>query len=103
VHHYLCLQLVQRIKKTRITHIRQNIKQQRRGATTTYASASSSASGTYSRVDQECLRREKNHELIGAAVGGSLGAWAGKELIGGTTGTSIVTRKPLYVKDIRHL
>jgi len=59
------------------------------GATTTYASASSSASGTYSRVDQECLRREKNHELIGAAVGGSLGAWAGKELIGGTTGAVV--------------
>jgi len=58
-------------------------------ATTTYASASTSSSGTYSRVDQDCLRKEKNHELIGAGLGGSLGAWAGKELIGGTKGTVI--------------
>ena len=56
-------------------------------ATTTYASSSIPSSGAYSRVDHSCLRKEKNHELIGAALGGSVGAWAGKEIIGGTTGT----------------
>jgi len=52
-------------------------------ATTTYASSSAP------RVHQDCLRKEKNHELIGAALGGSLGAFAGKELIGGTTGLAV--------------
>ena len=51
------------------------------GATTTYASSTP--------IDQECLRREKNRELLGAGLGGAAGAFAGKELIGGTTGTVI--------------
>lgn len=59
------------------------------GATTTYASASAPSTGEYTRIDQSCLRKEKNHELIGAGVGGSIGAFAGKELIGGTRGTVI--------------
>ena len=58
-------------------------------ASTTYASASIPASGEYTRIDQACLRKEKNHELIGAGLGGSIGAYAGKELIGGTKGTII--------------
>ncbi len=59
------------------------------GATTTYASASAPSTGEYTRIDQPCLRKEKNHELIGAGLGGSIGAFAGKELIGGTKGTVI--------------
>lgn len=37
-------------------------------------------------VDQECLRRETNRELIGGAIGGTAGAIAGKKLLGGTKG-----------------
>ena len=56
------------------------------GATTTYASAST-ASEAYSRTDQDCLRRETNYQLLGAGLGGTAGAFAGNELIGGTAGT----------------
>jgi outer membrane lipoprotein SlyB len=38
-------------------------------------------------ADPNCQRRETNRELIGGAVGGTVGAFAGKELIGGTKGT----------------
>lgn len=44
---------------------------------------------TYTRVNHECLKSEKNHELIGAGLGGTLGAIAGKKLIGGTKGAVI--------------
>jgi len=44
---------------------------------------------TYTQVNHECLKKEKNHELIGAGLGGSVGAIAGKKLIGGTKGTVI--------------
>lgn len=37
-------------------------------------------------VDPECLKRETNRELLGGAVGGTAGAFVGKELIGGTKG-----------------
>lgn len=40
-----------------------------------------------SRRNQECLKQETNRELIGGAIGGTVGAFAGKELIGGTKGT----------------
>ena len=43
----------------------------------------------YTRVDPECLRKEKNREILGAGIGGSVGAIAGKKLIGGTKGTVI--------------
>ena len=46
-------------------------------------------SPTYTRVNHECLKKEKNHELLGGAVGGTIGAVVGKELIGGTKGTII--------------
>lgn len=42
---------------------------------------------SYTRVNHDCLRKEKNHELLGAGIGGTIGAIAGKELIGGTKGT----------------
>lgn len=42
---------------------------------------------SYTRVNHECLKKEKNHELLGAGIGGTIGAIAGKELIGGTKGT----------------
>jgi len=44
---------------------------------------------TYTRVNHDCLRQEKNRELIGAGVGGTIGAIAGKKIIGGTKGTII--------------
>lgn len=44
---------------------------------------------SYTQVNHECLKKEKNHELLGAGIGGTLGAIAGKELIGGTKGTII--------------
>ena len=37
--------------------------------------------------NQECLRQETNRELLGGAIGGTVGAFAGKEFIGGTKGT----------------
>lgn len=40
----------------------------------------------YTQVNHECLARETNRELIGGAIGGTAGAFAGKELIGGTKG-----------------
>ncbi len=39
------------------------------------------------RLDQDCLSRETNRELLGGALGGTVGAIAGKKLIGGTKGT----------------
>ncbi len=36
---------------------------------------------------QDCRRKESNREIIGGAAGGTLGAIAGKKLIGGTAGT----------------
>jgi len=46
-------------------------------------------SASYTRVNHECLKKEKNHELLGAGIGGTIGAIAGKKLIGGTKGTVI--------------
>lgn len=54
--------------------------------TATYAS---SVPASYSAIDQSCLRKETNHELIGAGLGGTLGAFAGNEIIGGTAGTVV--------------
>lgn len=48
-----------------------------------------SQQATYTRVNHECLKSEKNHELLGAGIGGTLGAIAGKKLIGGTQGAVI--------------
>lgn len=44
---------------------------------------------SYTRVNHDCLRKEKNHELLGAGIGGTVGAIAGKKLIGGTKGTIV--------------
>jgi len=53
------------------------------------ASYSASQQAGYTRVTHDCLKKEKNHELLGAGIGGSIGAIAGKKLIGGTKGTVI--------------
>ena len=53
------------------------------------ASYQSVATGTYTRVNHECLKKEKNHELLGSAIGGTIGAIAGEKLIGGTEGVVI--------------
>ena len=52
--------------------------------TTSYASAQQAS---YTHVNHECLKKEKNRELLGAGIGGTVGAIAGKKLIGGTKGT----------------
>lgn len=49
----------------------------------TYQSAASASWDAY----DECLRRERRNEIIGAGIGGTAGAFAGKEFIGGTKGT----------------
>ncbi|MDB2437589.1 LysM peptidoglycan-binding domain-containing protein [Hellea sp.] len=43
----------------------------------------------YAQTSQECLQKEKNRELLGAGIGGTVGAIAGKKIIGGTKGTVI--------------
>lgn len=43
----------------------------------------------YTRVNQDCLKKEQNRELLGAGLGGTIGAVAGRKLIGGTKGTVI--------------
>ncbi len=48
-----------------------------------------SANTGYTRIDHNCLRQETNRQLIGGAVGGTIGAVAGKQFIGGTKGTII--------------
>lgn len=53
------------------------------------ASYEAAQAPSYTRASHDCLRKEKNHELIGAGIGGTIGALAGKELIGGTKGTVI--------------
>ena len=55
-------------------------------ANTSYSTA---PSGTYTRVNHECLNQERTRTLIGAGVGGTVGAFAGDKLIGGTKGTII--------------
>lgn len=54
---------------------------------TTPVSYSASTTPSYSSAEHDCFKKEKNHELLGAAIGGSVGAYAGKKLIGGTEGT----------------
>lgn len=44
---------------------------------------------TYTRTNHECLAKEKNRELLGAAIGGTAGAVAGNKTIGGPKGTVI--------------
>ena len=44
---------------------------------------------SFTQAHHECLRKEQNRELLGAGLGGTIGAIAGKELIGGTKGTVI--------------
>ena len=49
-----------------------------------------SASGAaYTRVNHECLNQERRRTLIGAGLGGTLGAIAGNKILGGTKGTVI--------------
>lgn len=48
-----------------------------------------SAQPGYTRLDHNCLDTESRRQLIGSAVGGTIGAVAGKEFIGGTKGAII--------------
>ena len=49
----------------------------------------STQTASYTQLDHRCLTKETNHKLIGGAIGGTVGAMAGKKLIGGTEGTLI--------------
>ncbi len=57
--------------------------------TASHSAQSSSQAASYNPEYQACLSRETNRQLIGGAVGGSAGAFIGKELIGGTAGTLV--------------
>lgn len=59
------------------------------GTTSTSNYHTVSDNSGYTRIDQECLNRETRNQLIGGALGGTAGAYAGKELIGGTKGALI--------------
>jgi len=45
--------------------------------------------GSYTRVNHDCLNQERRRSVIGAGIGGTVGAIAGKKLVGGTKGTLI--------------
>jgi len=53
------------------------------------ASTQTVRGGTYTRVNHECLNQERRRSVIGAGIGGTVGAIAGKKLVGGTKGTLI--------------
>ncbi|WP_409433432.1 LysM peptidoglycan-binding domain-containing protein [Litorimonas sp. RW-G-Af-16] len=55
-------------------------------ATTTYASNQGAITST---TNHACLNKETNRELLGGAIGGAVGAVAGKKVIGGTKGTVV--------------
>ena len=44
---------------------------------------------SFSQGYEDCRQKETNREILGGAIGGSVGAFAGKELVGGTKGTLI--------------
>ena len=54
-----------------------------------YRPAASYQAVSNGEVDPACLSKERNRELIGGALGGAVGAFAGKEIIGGTAGTIV--------------
>lgn len=54
---------------------------------TVTASTASAQNASYTQLDHRCLSAETNRQLIGGAVGGTVGAVVGKKLIGGTKGT----------------
>lgn len=47
----------------------------------------SAQNASYTQLDHRCLSAETNRQLIGGAVGGTVGAVVGKKFIGGTKGT----------------
>jgi len=53
------------------------------------ASTQTADGASYTRVNHACLNQERQRSLIGAGLGGSIGAIAGKKLVGGTKGTLI--------------
>lgn len=54
-----------------------------------YVTPASSQSYSYNtnQAYQECLNRDNNRQLLGTAIGGTVGALAGNKVIGGTKGT----------------
>lgn len=93
---YTCLSLIGAVALTACTVVPENPQQYSQNRATSYAqpaptyaqpvnasyqSAQSAAANT-----QDCRRQETNRELIGGAIGGAAGAYAGEKLIGGTKG-----------------
>ena len=54
-----------------------------------YHTAPHTGASTHRVLDQACLRKEQNRELLGGAIGGTVGAIAGNKILGGTTGTVV--------------
>lgn len=50
------------------------------------ASYSGAQVASYTQLDHRCLSKETNRQLLGGALGGSVGAVIGKKVIGGTKG-----------------
>lgn len=53
------------------------------------ASTQTANGATFTRVNHECLNQERQRSVIGAGLGGTIGAIAGNKLVGGTKGTLI--------------
>ena len=85
---YTCLSLLGAVALTACTVVPEQSPIYSQTQAPTYAQpVNASYQTTQSRAaEQDCRRTETNRELIGGAVGGAAGAYAGKKLIGGTKG-----------------
>lgn len=86
---YSCLSLVGAVALTACTVVPEKTPQytQNRVPTSYAQPLNASYQTTQSAANQQdCRRTETNRELIGGAVGGAVGAYAGKKIIGGTKG-----------------
>ncbi len=86
---YACLSLIGAVALTACSVVPEQAPQytQNRAPVSYAQPVNASYQTTQSRAaEQDCRRQETNRELIGGAVGGSVGAYAGKKVIGGTKG-----------------
>lgn len=86
---YRCVTLVGTLALTACTVIPESPQYSQGPAQVTYAqplNASYQTTQAAAAAQSDCRRQETNRELIGGAVGGTVGAIAGKKLIGGTKG-----------------
>ena len=88
IRNYICLSLVAAVTGTACSVMPEQSPLYTQNQAPSYAQpVNASYQTAQSRAaDQDCRRQETNRELIGGAVGGAAGAYAGKKLIGGTKG-----------------